>query len=211
MIRRRVLVVVASVCFVVGLAMGGLSAGQRTLPQTASALTPALGPLPTAPEPTRNPAMPLAIPVDGCTAESRPIASAIASVSAAHQSPPCDVASVVVSAAKKYGIDPYLVIAVGQTESSWRLKTRGPKGEWGPMQVMPATAREMGATDLQDWRQTTEAGIRYLSSMIDRANGDLSLALAYYNAGPSRGEKLARLYSGDYPGKVMQLYEQIKP
>lgn len=211
--RKRILTIVAGVCFLVGVAMGGLSAGQR---QAAETIVHGMSPVPVPeprpiPAPVSTPRKPVVLHNYGCTAEARPIADTIASVSAAHKKPPCEVAYIVVRASKTYGVDPYLVVAVGQTESSWRLRTRGPKGEWGPLQVMPATAREMGVTDLQDWRQTIEAGIRYLRKMIDRANGDLALALAYYNAGPTRGETKARLFAGSYPNKVMELYQRIRP
>lgn len=228
--RKRLFLVVAGVCFLVGFAMGGLSEGRRQRPEAKSALAPR-------PEllTIRSPSVELFeplphrhfagfdrlmsqtvpavsdIPDDGCTIESRTIAEAIAAVSAAHQTPPCDIAEVIVDAAHRYGVDPFLVVAVGQTESSWRLHVRGPKGEWGPMQVMPNTAKAMGAIDLQDWRQTLDAGVRYLADMIKRADGDISLALAFYNAGPSRGGERARVYAGDYPDKVLRVYRELQP
>lgn len=212
--RKRLLLVVAGVCFFAGFAIGGLSEGQRLKPTAESTPAPFT-------ELHRHFAVldrPMAqavpavsdTPGDRCTIESRAVAEAIAAVSAAHQTPPCDIAEVIVDAAHKYGVDPFLVVAVGQTESSWRLHVRGSKGEWGPMQVMPNTAKAMGAIDLQDWRQTLDAGVRYLADMIKRADGDISLALAFYNAGPNRGEEKARLYAGDYPDKVLRVYRQLQ-
>src|SRR5690606_1372003 len=194
--------------------IGGLSEGRRQRPTAESAPAPF-------PELHRHfavldhpmtqtvPAAP-DIPDDGCTVESRAVAEAIMADSAADPTPPCDIAEVIVDAAHRYGVDPFLVVAVGQTESSWRLHVRGSKGEWGPMQVMPNTAKAMGAIDLQDWRQTLDAGVRYLGDMIKRADGDISLALAFYNAGPSRGREKARLYAGDYPDKVLRVYRQLQ-
>lgn len=154
--------------------------------------------------------IPIDDPLAMCQPEARPIAEAIRQVSAAHSGYRCDIANQIVKSSMRYGVDPYLVVAVGQTESSWRLNVRGSKGEWGPMQVMPRTARAMGVSNLQDWRQTTDAGVAYLAEMLDRANGDVELALAYYNAGPSRSRSYVMSVARPYIRKVMRTYNQIK-
>jgi len=148
--------------------------------------------------------------LEGCIKDARQIAIAIRQVSAAYNHYRCDIANQIYISAVKHGIDPMLVVAVGQVESSWRLNVRGPKGEYGPMQVMPTTARELGVKNLNDWRETTDAGIAYLAKMLDRAEGNLELALSYYNAGPSRGKDSAMRVSQNYVRKVMQIYNELK-
>jgi hypothetical protein len=57
------------------------------------------------------------------------------------------------------------------------------------MQLMPATARALGVTDLSDTRQNILAGTRYLRSLLDRFRGNTALAVASYNAGPTAVER----------------------
>lgn len=148
--------------------------------------------------------------LENCLKEARIIAAAIRQVSAAYNHYRCDIANQIYISATKHGIDPILVVAVGHVESSWRLNVRGSKGEYGPMQVMPGTAREMGVKNLNDWRETTDAGVAYLAKMLDRAEGNLELALSYYNAGPSKGKDRAMRVAKNYVRKVMQTYNELK-
>jgi len=122
--------------------------------------------------------------------------------------------SVIGPAANKYGLDPGLVAAVIWAESSGDPNAVSNRGAKGLMQLMPATARELGVTDVLDPRQNVDGGSRYLRRMIDDHEGDLSLALAAYNAGPDA----VRKYGGvppyretkDYVGKVMRVYERSR-
>ena len=85
--------------------------------------------------------------------------------------------------ARQQGLDPDLLHAVIRSESNYKAKARSHAGALGLMQVMPATGRRFGATDLYDPLQNLQAGARYLRWLADRFNGDLSLVLAAYNAG----------------------------
>ncbi len=88
-------------------------------------------------------------------------------------------------ASHRWGVDPELVMSVAVTESGLRQDAVSPRGAVGVMQVMPATARAYGA-DPYDTIQNIEVGVRYLSELLARYRGDVQLALAAYNAGPSR-------------------------
>jgi len=88
-------------------------------------------------------------------------------------------------AAEQYGVSPELVRAVIQAESGFRTEAVSPVGALGPMQLMPRTARSLGVADPQDARQNIFGGTKYLSKLLDRFNGNVALALAGYNAGPT--------------------------
>ena len=78
-----------------------------------------------------------------------------------------------------------LVASVVWAESKFSPRAVSPRGALGLMQVMPATAARFGVNDLRDPRANLDIGCRYLRSLIDAHGGDLSLALAAYNAGPA--------------------------
>ena len=82
------------------------------------------------------------------------------------------------------GVRPDLVRAVVQAESGFDLTARSSAGAMGLMQLMPATARELGVDDPFDPDQNLRGGITYLKQLLRRYGGDEELALAAYNAGP---------------------------
>ena len=95
--------------------------------------------------------------------------------------------------AMRHGLEPTLVAAVVRAESGWNARAVSPKGALGLMQLMPATARDLGVEDPFDPIANLDGGCRYLRQMMARF-GDLRLALAAYNAGP---EAVSR--AGDVP------------
>ena len=91
--------------------------------------------------------------------------------------------SYIVDSSKRYNIDPLLIYAQMHQESSFKLKATSYKGASGLMQLMPATARRFGVTQIYNPRQNIEAGIKYMRWLLDTFNQDVALALAGYNAG----------------------------
>ncbi len=87
--------------------------------------------------------------------------------------------------ARKYGLDPRLLHAVIEVESSYDPSAVSPKGAVGLMQLMPQTARRYGISPRErfDPRKNLDAGARYLRDLLRMFAGDLRLALAAYNAG----------------------------
>jgi soluble lytic murein transglycosylase-like protein len=96
-----------------------------------------------------------------------------------------EVDSAIEAAAAKTGLDPDLLRAVIQVESSFRVKVVSGSGAQGLMQLMPGTAKEVGVTDPFDPYQNVLGGAKYLKKMLNRF-GDMRLALAAYNKGPGR-------------------------
>ena len=95
-----------------------------------------------------------------------------------------DLHQLAADAARRHGLDPDLVLAVVSVESAFRPAAVSPKGAQGLMQLMPGTARELGVADPLDPASNLDGGARYLSALIARYDGDLTKALAAYNAGP---------------------------
>jgi len=96
---------------------------------------------------------------------------------------------IILRKSRKYNLDPSLVRAIITVESNWQPYAVSKKGAMGLMQLMPATAREIGIRNPFDPEQNIEGGTRYLRTLLDMFNNDLRLALAAYNAGPETVRK----------------------
>ncbi|MEK6710895.1 MAG: transglycosylase SLT domain-containing protein [Nitrospinota bacterium] len=114
----------------------------------------------------------------------------------------------------RHGVDPLLVLAVIQEESQFDPRAVSPRGAMGLMQLTQDTAQHLGLRDPFDIRENIEGGIRYLQFLLERHDWDLRLALASYNAGPSKVDR----YRGipPYPEtqrfihKVMARYQSLQ-
>jgi len=92
------------------------------------------------------------------------------------------------AAARRSGLPPEFVESVAQIESGFRPDAVSPKGALGVMQLMPGTAKTLGA-DPHDMAQNIDAGTRLLRELLLKYNGDVVKALAAYNAGEGAVDK----------------------
>jgi len=99
------------------------------------------------------------------------------------QAAPRELPGLIREVAMRHGVSPNLVRAVVAVESAYDPRAVSPKGARGLMQLMPATASELGVKDVYDPRENLEGGTRYLRGLLDTYDGDVRLALAGYNAG----------------------------
>lgn len=109
---------------------------------------------------------------------------------------------IIIKASAKYGVDPALVKAVIMAESGYNHMAVSKKGAVGLMQLMPATANDLGVDDLFDPEHNINAGVRYLKKLLKQFEGDISLALAAYNA----GSRNVRKFQGIPPYKATRFY-----
>ena len=98
-------------------------------------------------------------------------------------------------AATRADVDPELLRAVIVVESGFDANAISGAGAQGLMQLMPATAKMYGVTNVFDPRENVDAGARYLRDLIDLYDDDYELVLAAYNA----GEKAVAEYGGNIP------------
>jgi soluble lytic murein transglycosylase-like protein len=119
--------------------------------------------------------------------EPAPPASAVPAASQPAPDRP-DALALADAAADRYGLPRALVRSVIYSESAFRADAVSPKGAIGLMQLMPSTARGLGA-DPKDPAQNIDAGTRYLRDLLLKYDGRLWHALAAYNAGPAAVER----------------------
>jgi soluble lytic murein transglycosylase-like protein len=110
----------------------------------------------------------------------------------------------ITAAAKRHGLDPALLAGLVRQESNFNPTAGSPAGARGLTQLMPATAASLGVTDVTDPAQALEGGAKYLKQQLDTFGGDVTKALAAYNAGPGAVQR----YGGVPPYAETQNYVQ---
>jgi len=112
--------------------------------------------------------------------------------------------SMIYAAARKHQVNPQVVAALIRAESAGNPRAKSHKGARGLMQLMPATAERFGVgrEHLYDPASNLEAGVQYLSWLLDQFPNDLAKVLAAYNA----GEQTVFRYQGIPPYKETRSY-----
>ncbi|HAF16139.1 MAG TPA: lytic transglycosylase [Blastocatellia bacterium] len=114
----------------------------------------------------------------------------------------CNLDLIIFRAGEREGVDPRFIHAVIKQESKYDPHAVSHVGARGLMQMMPATAKRFGLKDPDDAAANVEAGTKYLKWLLKRFDGDVSLALAGYNAGEGSVDR----YKGVPPYSETQNY-----
>lgn len=123
---------------------------------------------------------------------------------------PSDYLEIIDKACSRHGVDPSLVHAVVKVESDFNPYAVSRKGARGLMQLMPRTALIMNVKNAFDPTQNIDGGVKYLKQLIDRYEGNLSLALAAYNSGETAVKKWGTIppfrETQNYVRRILKLY-----
>ena len=115
---------------------------------------------------------------------------------------PEQLESIFEKASEQYGVSKSLLIAVAKAESNFQTNCVSSAGAIGVMQLMPSTAASLGVSNPYDATENIMGGAKLLSQLLEKYNGNTSLALAAYNAGSGNVDK----YGGIPPFKETQNY-----
>ncbi len=123
--------------------------------------------------------------------------------------------SLILDSGTRWRVDPVLLYAVMHQESAFRLRAISYKGAAGLMQLMPGTATRFGVHNRFDPRQNIEGGARYMRLLLDMFGGDVSLALAGYNAGEGAVLRYGRRIppyreTQEYVRRITQRYDLMR-
>lgn len=121
-----------------------------------------------------------------------------------------EVTYAILHCAHQNKLNPFLLVAIAETESSFYPHAVGGVGERGLVQVRYGTFKMMMKEgDFYHWRDTLQAGANYLVYLLNRFNGNTTLALAGYNAGPNRTRERLIQIGTPYVRKVEANYARI--
>jgi soluble lytic murein transglycosylase-like protein len=115
---------------------------------------------------------------------------------------PAEYEQLIKSSSEKYGVNQSLVRAVIHAESGYNPNAVSRKGASGLMQLMPATAKSLNVADRFNPKDNVDGGVKYLRFLLDTFRGDVSLAVAAYNAGLNKVAK----YGGIPPYNETRTY-----
>jgi len=116
------------------------------------------------------------------------------------------------NACDRHGVDPALVHAIVKVESDFNPYALSRKGAMGLMQLMPQTAVNMNVRNTFNPHENIDGGVKYLRYLIDRYEGNLSLALAAYNSGETAVKKWGTIppfpETQNYVQRILKIYNK---
>lgn len=119
-------------------------------------------------------------------------------------------ANLINSASDKYQVPAPLISAVIKQESGYQVNAHSGAGASGLMQLMPSTAAGLGVTNVWDPAQNINGGTKYLANAIKTNNGNISYALAAYNAGQGAVNKYGGIppyaETKNYVSSILSMY-----
>jgi hypothetical protein len=125
-----------------------------------------------------------------------------------------NIDSYIIEAANHHDVSFPLIKAMIKVESDFNPKAISKKGAVGLMQIMPFNFKQLAITDPFDPWENIMGGVRYFKNMLNKFNGDLSLSLAAYNAGPNAVDKFGCIppypETINYVEKVLKYYAFYK-
>lgn len=123
---------------------------------------------------------------------------------------PSAYVDIINSACNRHGVDPSLVHAIVKVESDFNPYALSRKGAMGLMQLMPQTAVNMNVGNSFNPDDNINGGVKYLRYLIDRYEGNLSLALAAYNSGETAVKKWGTIppyrETQNYVQRILRIY-----
>jgi soluble lytic murein transglycosylase-like protein len=131
-----------------------------------------------------------------------PVAAPVADRGSDIKLSPADLNEMLTKAGHEHNVDMDLLASVVKAESGGNARAVSPAGARGLMQLMPATAADLGVSDSFKPEQNVRGGSTYLDALLTRYHDNLALALAAYNAGPAAVDK----YNGIPPYRETKLY-----
>lgn len=123
---------------------------------------------------------------------------------------PSAYVDIINTACNRHGVDPALVHAIVKVESDFNPYALSRKGAMGLMQLMPQTAVNMNVGNSFNPHENIDGGVKYLRYLIDRYEGNLSLALAAYNSGETAVKKWGTIppyrETQNYVQRILRIY-----
>jgi soluble lytic murein transglycosylase-like protein len=120
----------------------------------------------------------------------------------------------IIEAAQHHDVSFPLIKAIIKVESDFNPMAVSEKGAMGLMQIMPFNFKQLSIRDPLDPWENIMGGVRYFKNMLNKFNGDLSLSLAAYNAGPNAVDKYGCIppypETINYVEKVLKYYAFYK-
>ena len=142
------------------------------------------------------------------------ISTAATAAPAAVHNDPAEFDSIIAEASQKYNVDESLIRAVIRQESGFNPQATSCCGAQGMMQLMPETAAELGVTNAYDARDNIMGGTKYLSRLLNQFDGNMTKAIAAYNAGPGSVQQYGGVppyaETQNYVDKVLGYYQENK-